>query len=59
MLIDRWLDKAAVVHTDNGILLSHKLECIWVSSHEVDELEPTDEESQKEKNMYHKHIYGS
>ena len=29
------MDKEAVVYT--GILLSHKKECIWVSSNEVDE----------------------
>ena len=30
--IDRWM-----IHIHNWILLSHKKECIWVSSHEVDE----------------------
>ena len=34
---DEWI-KEAVVHIHNGILLSHKKECIWVSSDEVDEL---------------------
>ena len=29
-----------VVHIYNGILLSHKKECIWVSSNDVDDLEP-------------------
>ena len=29
-----WLDKEAVVHIHSGILLSHKKECIWVSSNE-------------------------
>ena len=33
----RRMDKEVVVHVHNGILLSHKKECIWVSSHEVDE----------------------
>ena len=37
MSIDRWMDKEAVVHKYNGILLSHKKECIWVSSNKVDE----------------------
>ena len=37
MSIDRWMDKEAVVPTYNGILLSHKKECIWVSSNEMDE----------------------
>ena len=36
MPIDRWMDKV-VVHVYNVILLSHKKECIWVSSNEVDE----------------------
>ena len=31
------MDKEDVVHIYNGILLSHKKECIWVSSNEVDE----------------------
>ena len=33
----RWMDKEVVVHTHNGILLSHRKEPIWVSSNEVDE----------------------
>ena len=33
----RWMDKGVVVHIYNGILLSYKKECIWVSSNEVDE----------------------
>ena len=35
--IDRWTDKVVVIHIHSGILLSHKMECIWVSSDEVDE----------------------
>ena len=31
------MDKEAVVHIYNGILLSRKKECIWTSSNEVDE----------------------
>ena len=31
------MDKEAVVHTHNGILLSYKKECIGVSSNQVDE----------------------
>ena len=31
------MDKEMVVHTYNGILLSHKKEHIWVSSSEADE----------------------
>ena len=38
MSIKRWMDKESVVHKYNGILLSHKKECIWTSSNEVDEL---------------------
>ena len=37
MSIDRWMDKEAVVHIHNGILLSHEKECIWVSPDKVDE----------------------
>ena len=37
MSFNRWMDKEAVVHMHNGILLSHKKEQIWVSSNEVDE----------------------
>ena len=62
MSIDRWMDKEVVVHTHNGILLSHKKECLWVSSNEVDELESIiqSEVSQKEKDKYHTlmHIHG-
>ena len=37
MSINRWMDKEAVVHIYNVIVLSHKKEHIWVSSKEVDE----------------------
>ena len=37
MSIGRWMDKEVVVHIYNGILLSYKKECIWVSFNEVDE----------------------
>ena len=37
MSIRRWMDKEVVVYVHNGILLSYKKECIWVSSNEVDE----------------------
>ena len=37
MSINRWMGKKVVVHIHNGILLSHKNECIWVSFDEVDE----------------------
>ena len=37
MSIDRWMDKEAVVHLHNVILLNHKKENIWVSSNEGDE----------------------
>ena len=54
MSIDRWMDKEVVVHTHNGILLSHKKEHIWVSSNEVDEPRAyiQSEVSQKEKDKY-------
>ena len=35
--IDRWTDTEIVVRKYNGVLLSYKKECIWVSSNEVDE----------------------
>ena len=37
MSINRWIDKEVVVHIHNWILLSHKKECLWVSSDKVDE----------------------
>ena len=37
MSINRWMDKEAVVNTNNGIVFSHKKEHIWVSSNKVDE----------------------
>ena len=37
MSVDRWIDKEAVVRIYNGILLSHKKECIWIHSNEVEE----------------------
>ena len=50
----------AYIHS--GILLSHKKECIGVSSNEVDDLEPIiqSEVSQKEKDKYCivMHIFG-
>ena len=56
------MDKEVVVNVHNGILLSHKKERIWVSSNEVDDLEPIlqSEVSQKEKDKYFivMHIYG-
>ena len=59
--IDRWTDKEVVAHIHNGILLSHKKECIWVSSNEVDEPRAItqSEVSQKEKktNIIYEHIY--
>ena len=35
MSIGRCMDKEVVVHIHNGMLLSYKKECIWVSSNEV------------------------
>ena len=37
MSIGRQMDKKAVVHIHNGILLSYLKECIWISSNEVGE----------------------
>ena len=37
MSIDRWMDKEVVVCIHNRILLSHKKDCIWVISDEVNE----------------------
>ena len=37
MSINRWMDKEVVVHTYSEIVLSYKMEHIWVSSNEVDE----------------------
>ena len=58
----RWMDKEVVVYIHNGILLSYKKECIWVSSNEVDESRAIlqSEVSQKEKDKYPTliHIYG-
>ena len=57
------MDKKAVVHVHNGVLLSHYKEYIWISSNQVDEtVEPIiqTEVSQKEKHQYSilMHIYG-
>ena len=54
MPIDGWMDKEAVVHIHNGILLGHKKEHIWLSSNKVlDEPIMPNEVSQKEKDKYH------
>ena len=37
MPTDTWMDKEAMVHIYKVILLSHKMECIWISSNEVSE----------------------
>ena len=37
MSTDRWMDKEVVVHTYNGVLLSHKKGGIWGSYSEEDE----------------------
>ena len=56
------MDKEVVVQIHDGILLSHKRECLLVSSNEVMNLEPIiqSEVSQKGKDKYHilTHIYG-
>ena len=33
----RWMNKKAMSHIQNGVLLSYLKECIWISSNEVDE----------------------
>ena len=56
------MDKEVVVHIYNGILLSHKKECIWISSDEVDEPRTYYTEwSESEKERYHilMHISGN
>ena len=60
MSIDRGVDKEAVVHIYNGILLSHKKEHIWVSSNEVDEPRAYYTEwskSEREKQVSYTNIY--
>ena len=63
MSIGSWMDKKAVVHVHNGILLNHKKDCIWLSSNEVDGPRAyyMSEVSQKEKHQYYTtpilHIY--
>ena len=56
------MDKEVAVYIHNGILLSHKKECIGVSSNDVDDLEPIlqSEVSQKVKDKYRilMHIFG-
>ena len=37
MSISRWMDKKAVVHIHNGVLLGRKKEFIWLSSDKMDE----------------------
>ena len=48
------MDKKAVVHMHNGVLLCHQKEYIWISSNEVDETGAylQTEVSQKEKDQY-------
>ena len=58
----RVLEWGAIACFDNGILLSHKKECVWVSSNEVEEPRAySTEVSQKEKYKYRTltHIYGN
>ena len=62
MPIDIWMDKEVVGHIHDGILLSYKKACIWVTSSEVDEPRAyyTSEVSQKVKDKYYMltHLYG-
>ena len=59
MAIYGWMDKEVVVYMHNGILLSPKKGCVWVSFNEVESIIQS-EVSQKEKDKYHilTHIYG-
>ena len=53
------MDKEVVVHIHNGILLSHKKECVQVSSNEVDEPRTYQSEvSQSDKYHILMHIHG-
>ena len=54
MSMGRGMDKEAVVHIYNGILLAYKKKHIWVSSNEVYE---QSEVNQKEKDKYHDITY--
>ena len=61
MSIGRWMERKAVVHTHNGIWLSHENEQIWVSSSEVNEPRACYTEwSKSEREKYHilMNIYG-
>ena len=52
------MDKEAVVHTSDGILLSHQKERIWISFNEVDDSRAYYIEwSKKEKSKYHINTY--
>ena len=56
---DKWI-KEAVVYMHNGILLSHKKKCIWISSNEVDEPRTyyTEwSESERERKIPYSNIY--
>ena len=61
MFTGRRMDKKAVAHIQNGLLLSYKKESIWVGSNEVTETGAYYTEwSQKEKHQYSilTYIYG-
>ena len=54
------MDKEALVHAQNGILLRHKKEWIWVNSNEVDELRAYFKERsklEKEKQILYTNAY--
>ena len=56
------MNKRAVVHIYNGVLLSHEKEYIWISSNEVDETgaDYTEWSKPERKTQYSilTHIYG-
>ena len=62
MSIDRWMDKEVVVHIQNGILLSHKMEHSKINSDEVNEprtyyTEWSESESQRYISFSNAHIH--
>ena len=59
-MLHEWMDKEAMVHICDGILLSHKKEHIWVSPNEVDEPRPYYTElskSEREKQISYTNTY--
>ena len=57
MPINRWMDKKAVAHICNGILLNHKKEWIWASCSEVDEPRAPYQSEIREKPIWYINTY--